>query len=128
MEKSTGISRIFLLPPGIKPSVQQSGLAGRKKSGDRRTGPRQGLLSVFDRLHDAPGQAGQALDFAGNDDLRGFPICHLLHRLQGLELDDLVVGAGLVQDLDRVGQCLLDGQDGLGLALGASWSSLLLVL
>ena len=83
---------------------------------------------IFGKFLDGGGKAGEALELRGDDDLGGLAVGHLLHGLERFELDDLIVGAGLVEQLHRVGQRPLHGQDGLGLALGASWSSLLLVL
>ena len=59
----------------------------------------QRLLLILGKFLDGGGKAGEALELRGDDDLGCLAVGHLLH-----------------------------GQDGLGLALGASWSSLLLVL
>jgi len=64
-----------------------------------RAGFRPGFLLILGKFLDGGGKAGEALELRGDDDLGCLAVGHLLHS-----------------------------QDGLGLALGASWSSLLLVL
>ena len=70
-------------------------------------------------------QTRQALDLAGNDELRGLAVRHLLQRLQRLELDDLIVGRVLVQQAHGVCHGLLHLQDGLRLRLGGHDAGLL---
>ena len=54
-------------------------------------------LLVLRRLHEAGGEAGETLEFGGDDDLGGLTVGDLLHGFKSLELDDLIVGASLVQ-------------------------------
>ena len=66
-------------------------------------------------------QAGQVLDLAGNDELRGLAVGNLLQGFQALDGQHLVGGGRVVQQADGIGQGLLNGQVGLlvdGLPLG----------
>ena len=88
----------------------------------------ENLPGVLDALAKARGHADKRLHFAGDDDLGRLAVCDLLHGLDGLELQDLIVGGLLVQQLQRVGQRLLDGPDGLGFTGGPEDLGLLLGL
>lgn len=49
--------------------------------------------AVRDKLLDRSGQPCQRLHIAGDDELGGLAVGHLLQRLEALEGEDLLVGA-----------------------------------
>ena len=65
------------------------------------------------------GKACKALQLRGDDDLRGLAVGDLLHGLERLELEHLIVGGFFIQHGKRIGQRLLHRADGLRLAVGA---------
>ena len=76
------------------------------------------LLLVFKQPLEARGETGEALNLARDDDLRRLTVGGLFERFERLDLDDLIVGVGLVEHLDGVGERLLHVQDGLRFTLG----------
>ena len=81
------------------------------------TAVRQDIL-LLHTFRNAIGQTHQTLHLAGDDDLGGLAVGDALHGLDGFQLDHLVVGSLLVQQFQRVGQSLLDGQNRLSLTVG----------
>ena len=75
-------------------------------------------LLLFKQALEARGETGEALNFARDDDLRRLTVGGLFERFERLDLDDLIVGVGLVEHLDGVGERLLHVQDGLRFTLG----------
>ena len=59
-------------------------------------------LLAFYGLGDAVCQTHQPLHFAGNDDLGGLTVRHLLHGLDGLQLQDAIIGGFLVQHFQGI--------------------------
>ena len=60
------------------------------------------LLLVLEQTLEAGGKARKALDLARHDDLRRLSVGSLLEGFERLELDDLIVGVGVVEELDGV--------------------------
>ena len=96
-------------------------MPGIKKS------PRRAILFLsLCALDDAFRQAGDALDLAGDDDLRGAAVGGGGEGLHGLDLQDGVRGGGLIDAADTFGRGRLDLQDGFGFTFGLE--NLLLLL
>ena len=71
------------------------------------------LLLVFKQPLEARGETGEALNLARDDDLRCLTVGGLFERFERLDLDDLIVGVGVVEELDGVRQRGLHLHDGL---------------
>ena len=77
------------------------------------------LLHFLHSLCDAGGQTRQPLKLGRDDDLRRLAVRDLLHGLERLQLQHLIVGGFFIQHGKRIGQRLLHRADGLRLAVGA---------
>jgi alpha-L-rhamnosidase len=76
------------------------------------------VFGVGHQLFDAGDDAAQILQIGRDDDLGGLAVGDLGQRFQTAQGKDLIGGHGFVQQADGVGVGLLDGEDGLRLALG----------
>ena len=68
------------------------------------------LLVFFKQPLKARGEASEALNLARDDDLRRLTVGGLFERLERLDLDDMLVGVGLIELLDGVGTRLQHDQ------------------